>query len=241
MLVSIITACFNSQETIQQTINSVYNQSYKNIEYIIIDGMSSDKTVQIIKNNEERMVARGIKYKWISEKDCGIYDAFNKGIRLANGELIGIINSDDWYEDDAIIDVIEQYDDATDIYHGILKVFDNQKLIKILMTFSDDLDRGEMIQHPTCFIKKTLYSQLDFYNTNYKSASDLEFMLRAKKVNVKFKPIFKILANFSIGGISSSQISSYETLKIRFKYGIISKNKYYKQLLSLFVHKFWRR
>ena len=100
-LISIITVCFNSSKTIRQTIESVLNQTYTNIEYILVDGKSTDNTVAIIEEYAPQFTAKGIVYRWVSEPDAGIYDAMNKGIKLATGEWIGIINSDDWYELDA--------------------------------------------------------------------------------------------------------------------------------------------
>jgi len=107
-LISIITVCFNSENTIKDTIESVLNQTYKNIEYLIIDGKSSDETLNIIKSFEEKFNNSKITFKWISEADKGIYDAMNKGLKMANGELIGILNSDDWYELETVKIIVEK-------------------------------------------------------------------------------------------------------------------------------------
>ncbi|WP_418965060.1 glycosyltransferase, partial [Cetobacterium sp.] len=106
ILVSIVTVAYNSSKTIEKTIESVLNQSYKNIEYIIVDGESKDNTLEIIKKFQKNFENRGIKYKFISEKDNGIYDAMNKGISMCQGELVGMINSDDWYELDAVQNIV---------------------------------------------------------------------------------------------------------------------------------------
>lgn len=104
--ISIITVCFNSEKTIKDTIESVLNQTYPNIEYIIIDGNSVDKTIDIIKSYESSFEQKGISIHWISETDNGIYSAMNKGFALSNGELIGILNSDDWYSREAVSKIV---------------------------------------------------------------------------------------------------------------------------------------
>ena len=102
MLVSIVTVCYNSEKTIRKTIESVLAQTYGQVEYIIVDGASTDNTVAVAREYEEQFRQKGYTYRIVSEKDRGIYDAMNKGLALASGELIGIINSDDWYEPDAV-------------------------------------------------------------------------------------------------------------------------------------------
>lgn len=124
--VSIITVCFNSEKTIIDTLESVLNQSYENIEYIIIDGKSKDKTVDIIKRYENKFKEKKIEYKWISEKDSGIYEAMNKGINKSTGEVIGIINSDDWYEKNTVEKVMKEYKiKKFDMLYGNLRMIKN--------------------------------------------------------------------------------------------------------------------
>lgn len=150
-LVSIITVVFNGAKYIEQTINSVINQSYKNIEYIIIDGASTDGTIDIIKQYENK-----ISY-WKSEKDKGIYFAMNKGISLANGELIGILNADDFYLPDTIKKIIDA-DKLfhTDIYYGDIQyVSENGKSISFAKPDIFKMKEMPAIFHPTCFVKKS--------------------------------------------------------------------------------------
>ncbi|MCX5774208.1 MAG: glycosyltransferase, partial [Fusobacteria bacterium] len=134
--ISIITACYNSAKTITDTFNSILKQKYYNIEYIVIDGSSKDETVSIIQEYSSKFLNRGIEFKWISEKDSGIYDAMNKGIALATGEVIGIINSDDYYMENNILEDIMTrfYDETVDgIYGNIIFVDkeDNSRMVRI--------------------------------------------------------------------------------------------------------------
>jgi len=203
ILVSIITVVYNGEKYLQQTIDSIKTQSYKNIEYIIIDGGSTDNTINIIKNN------RDVISSWISEEDRGLYDAMNKGITLAKGELIGIVNSDDWYEEDTVETVVKAYQENPNksIFHGdrydILENGDkkrfnhNPSVLKFKyysMTFN----------HPTMFITATEYKE-HTYNINLASYADYQFVLEAwLKDSNKFFYINKVLSNFRLGGISAS-------------------------------------
>jgi len=203
ILVSIITVVYNGEKYLQQTIDSIKKQSYKNIEYIIIDGGSTDNTINIIKNN------RDVINSWVSEEDRGLYDAMNKGINLAKGELIGMVNSDDWYEEDTIETVVKAYQENPNksIFHGdrydILENGDkkrfnyNPSVLKFKyysMTFN----------HPTMFITATEYKE-HRYNIKLASHADYQFVLEAwLKDSNKFFYINKVLSNFRLGGISGT-------------------------------------
>jgi len=210
-LVSIITVVYNGEKYIEQTINSVYNQTYNNIEYIIIDGKSTDNTINIIKENEHKIT------DWISEEDDGLYDAMNKGVKRAKGELIGIINSDDWYELDAVETVVEHYlkHSAINLFHadrfdvypdGSRKIYPfNKSVLKfkyLSMTYN----------HPSMFITKREYER-HIYNTNLKVYSDFQFVLEAfLRDPSKILYINKPIVNFRLGGVSG-QIPLIENLK----------------------------
>ncbi|MGZ0015671.1 glycosyltransferase family 2 protein [Yeosuana sp. AK3] len=201
-LVSIITVVFNGEKYIQQTIDSVYNQTYKNIEYIIIDGVSTDSTINIIKNNQDKIS------RWISEPDKGIYDAMNKGVKMAKGELIGIINSDDWYNLDTIQIVVDKYlnHPTKKIFHGNrFDIFEN--LGKKEFQFNKSVFKFKYFcmtySHPAMFISKELY-KTNNYNTNLKLYSDYQFVLTEFLKNpIQFCYINKPLVNFRLGGESS--------------------------------------
>ena len=232
-LISIITVVYNGEKYLNQTIESVINQTYKNIEYIIIDGGSTDGTIEIIKKYE-----KNINY-WISEPDKGLYDAMNKGIQIANGDLIGMINSDDWYELDAVKTVVNTYlknptntifhADRFDVYpNGDKRVYkfntSKFKFKYISMTYS----------HPSMFISKKEYKK-HLYNTSLRVYSDYQFTLEAflKDPN-EFVHINKPIVNFRLGG-TSGQISFIRSLKENF---ILRKNAgmdFIKNIFSLSI------
>lgn len=198
--ISIITVVLNGEKTIEQTIQSVISQSYENIEYIIIDGKSSDGTIDIIK-----------KYKkyiniFKSEKDEGIYNAMNKGLSLSSGEIIGFINSDDWYEPNIIERVYKKflYTEAEVIY-GRLNLVDENENKKVLKNRPIENMVFEMaVPHPTVFIKKGVYEKFGGFNEKYRIAADYELMLRLYISGVKFSRLDEIVANFRLTGISSN-------------------------------------
>jgi glycosyltransferase involved in cell wall biosynthesis len=212
-LVSVITVVYNGENYIEQTINSVLNQSYKNIEYIVIDGGSKDNTVPLIKKYEDR-----IAY-WVSEKDSGISDAFNKGITRATGEIVGIINADDWYEPDTIsivVNAIGHYD----IAYGYVQYWSDFKKSFKQKSTVEYLEQHVSVIHPTVFIKKECYERFGAYNTSYKCAMDYELLLRLKINHCKFVYIPSILANMRWEGLSDQKwmLGCKETLKIKNHY-----------------------
>ena len=233
ILISIITPCFNSEKTIERTLESVLNQTYQNYEYIIVDGKSTDNTLSIIEKYKEKF---GDKLQVVSEKDSGIYDAMNKGINLATGELIGIVNSDDFYELDALENIVKEYNNEKyAVFYGMMRTIENNKESSIVI-YNHEFVKKKMITHPTCFVTKKLYSALGAYSLEYKSSSDYDFMLRvSQNKEVVFKPIYKVVSNFELGGISSTVVGEKESLEILKKYNIISTKKYYfkKFYLSL--------
>ena len=224
--VSIITVCFNSEKTIERTIKSVLEQTYKKLEYIIVDGKSTDKTLEIVE--KYRPLFKG-RMKVISEPDQGIYDAMNKGICNASGELIGIINSDDYYETDTVENVVAAMkDEDYQILYGMLRVIkENEDTRVIVMPKHENLE-NEMLAHPTCFVTKKVYSDFGMYDIKYRSCADHDFMLRMRKHSeVVFIPVYKLLANFTEGtGMSAQESSILEALGMLAEHGIISKTRY---------------
>ncbi len=199
-LISIVTVVFNGEKHLEQTILSVINQSYKNIEYIIIDGASTDRTPQIIKKYKSK-----INYS-VSEPDKGIYDAMNKGIKQAKGEYIGILNSDDFYEPDAvriIAEHIKQHSE-TDVFFGNLYIINPELPDKQLQTYkkSKKFEKQFSIWHPTVFIKKQTYDTFGIFDTSYKIAADYELLLRFYKKGCRFFYINEAITNFREGGVS---------------------------------------
>jgi glycosyltransferase involved in cell wall biosynthesis len=212
MKISIITVSYNSASTIKDTFDSIRIQNYNNIEYIVVDGGSTDETISIIKNNND------IISNWISEKDNGIFDAFNKGIALASGDIVGILNSDDFYTNKNVIsDVIKAFlDYKVDSVYGNLLYTDpvNTNIIKRKWIDKSPYDRnrfknGWMPAHPTFFVKKTKYILHGLFNTSLTSGGDYELMLRFLfKYRISSYHIPKILVKMRAGGNSNSSIKN---------------------------------
>ena len=207
-LLTIITVVLNGEKYIEQTIDSVFNQRYKNIEYIIIDGGSTDNTLNIIEKYSNKL-----DY-WQSEKDQGLYFAMNKGISLAKGELIGILNADDYYSEDATTYVIDAYiKTQADVLHGdILLITD--KASERMKPDIHKMKEQPSIFHPTCFVKKTVYDDIGAFNTRYKISADYDFLLRCLTHNFSFYYIPYVLTNFRVGGMSASCASNIEGYQI---------------------------
>lgn len=201
-LVTIITVVYNGQDYIQDAIESVLKQTYGKIEYIIIDGGSTDFTIDKIRYYEKAITF------WVSEPDRGIYDAMNKGVSFANGDIIGILNSDDWYEHDAVESIIEAYCNNLDseIFHGKLNVVsESGVLVKTKAHRNFPIIRllSTPFKHPTCFVKSDLYNKIGTYNISYKVAADYDFMLRAIKNCAKSTFVNKPITNLRQVGVST--------------------------------------
>ena len=210
MRVSIITVCFNSAATIVDTIKSIDRQNYKNIEHIIIDGISTDGTLELIKNS-------GFTGKLISEKDYGLYDAMNKGIRMATGDIVGILNSDDFYPDNNVInDVVEHFSGRDcDAVYADLDFINVSKPKKIVRKWRsghfryEKFNFGWMPPHPTFFVKREVYEQYGTFNTGLRSAADYELILRFLYVNkVKAEYLPRVLVHMRAGGVSNRNFSN---------------------------------
>ncbi len=233
MLFSIITVCFNSERTIERTIKSVLDQTCQDYEYIIIDGASNDRTPDIIHQYESLF---GGKMKLISEEDQGIYDAMNKGIRMASGELIGIVNSDDYYEKDALENVSEAYEgyDYTIIY-GLLRTVLDGKEVMVHLKNHEFLEK-DMITHPTCFITRKTYERFGGYSLRYPYSADYEFMLRIRnEEDVRFVKLYTIISNLSLGGVSGTVKGYRDTMKLLHEYGLIESRKYYFEMIKSWI------
>ncbi|MEQ9007494.1 MAG: glycosyltransferase family 2 protein [Ekhidna sp.] len=206
VLISIITVVLNGEKYIEQTIQSVISQSYKNIEYIVIDGGSQDNTLNIIKKYDHQ-----IDY-WISEADKGIYDAMNRGIGLATGELVGILNSDDWYVQNAIDKVIDIYtknrsNDLLIITGAMYRVNVEEKIkFKLLKSEADLKNRinvGMPINHPATFVTKATYQKIGKFDPKYCVCGDYEFLFRAYYSNeVRFIFTNDVLTYMRLDGMS---------------------------------------
>ncbi len=210
MKVSIITATFNSASTIADTLESVRIQTYPTIEHIIVDGLSTDNTLTIV-NNAQRIE------QVVSEKDNGIYDAMNKGIALTNGEIIGILNSDDFYAHEKVIEEVVALFEETDcdaVYGNLIFVHpDNpKKVLRKWIAGGYDLNlflKGWMPPHPTFFVKKSIYDQLGNFNIALRSSADYELLLRFLYVNkIKVEYLHDVLVHMRSGGQSTKSFSN---------------------------------
>lgn len=206
-LVSIITVVFNGESELEETIQSVIKQSYKNIEYIIIDGASCDRTLEIIRQYESQ-----IDY-WCSEPDAGIYDAMNKGIKVAQGQIIGLINCGDSYLEKAIAEIVKIYNKHSQDYPllvmtGAMYRFDPEKNYQFRIGKNQELletkiNRGMPLNHPATFITKQTYDKLGSFNEEYRICGDYDLVFRFYHNSlVKFIFTDRELANMKLGGIS---------------------------------------
>lgn len=237
VFISIVTPSFNSEKTIGKTIEQVLKQTYQYFEYIIIDGGSTDNTVSII---ESYLPKFNGKLRFISEKDNGIYDAMNKGIKMSKGELVGIINSDDYYEENCLENIVKQYDinQKYKILYGAIRIIDNEENELEIAFVNHRNMMNRMIFHPATFISKSIYDDFYYYDTKYKYSSDLDFMYKAiSNDKISFCPVYHVLSNFRIGGGSFSYKAMEETNKINLLYHTISKKKYFIECVKLKIHK----
>lgn len=205
---SIITVSYNSEKTIERTIISMLSQSHTNYEYIIIDGGSKDGTNAIIEKLKPQFNGN---FTHISEPDKGIYDGMNKGITLAKGKIVGLLNSDDYYYEDSLSKVYKAYleTDGKTIISGelIFKGDNGEQLLRTseerFLNKTNQYKNG--VRHPATFVPKLIYDAVGLFNLNYKIAADAELMLRIYKSNFKFKFINETLIVMSDGGASNSK------------------------------------
>ena len=219
MKISIITITYNSASYLPDTIGSIRAQSYPNLEFIVVDGGSNDGTLDIIKSNAD------IITKWVSEPDNGISDAFNKGIRMATGDVIGIINSDDMLAANALSTINARIEADTDVFYGNVE------------NFGDDIDKtyvtkpGELsglyvsmtLIHPAVFVRKSAYDKYGVFNLDYKCCMDRDLLLRMYSNGAKFQYVDETLARYRHGGINQRTYVTttvVEGEKISIEYGM---------------------
>lgn len=214
MKISIITVTYNSASTIEQTIQSVLNQSYTNIEYIIVDGVSTDGTLDILNRYKSRI------HKIVSEKDKGIYDALNKGIDLATGDVIGILHSDDFYMSSNIIENVANSfnQNQCDALYANLYYVDKDNTDKIKRKWhSGNYSEGSFLNgwmppHPTFFVKKEIYNKFGKFDLQFTSAADYELMLRfIHKNKIKLAYLNEFIVKMRVGGKSNVTVKNRVT------------------------------
>jgi glycosyltransferase involved in cell wall biosynthesis len=236
MKISIITVCYNSIVTLETTIKSVINQSYSDIEYIVVDGGSTDGTLDLIDKYKKFID------KTISGPDSGIYDAMNKGILMASGDLIGILNSDDFFYDNKVISRIVEYHlkNSIDISVGNIVQHNDNKIIRIYSSkkwLPEKLKIGFMPPHPSMFVKKSIYDEYGLYKLNYLVAADYELMIRFFiKHNLSWGHNGITTTKMLIGGVSSSGLKSYRQITKDILQGFSENNiKVFKLFIKLRV------
>jgi glycosyltransferase len=209
MKVSIITVAFNNKIFMEHCIKSVLDQTYKNIEYIVVDGNSTDGTLEVVKRYEGKIS------KWISESDSGIYDAMNKGISMATGDIIGFLNSDDVYADKTVVeDVVDIFmKNKIDSSYGDLVYVDKDDLNKVVRRWKsgnfnrETFKKGWHPPHPTFFVKRTIYDAFGGFNLKYKIGADYELMLRflfKHRISTCYIP--RVCIKMRVGGRSNRSL-----------------------------------
>lgn len=217
-MISIITATFNSAKTLKDTIQSVLRQTNKDFEYLIIDGGSTDETIDMVKSYESEFSGR---LKWVSEKDQGIYDAMNKGIKMASGDVVGILNSDDYFTSD---DILQTVDNAfksheIDAIYGDIHFIRDGNPQKCVRYYSSRMFRpfwlrfGFMPAHPSFYCKREVFEKAGLYSLDYKIGADYEMMVRLfKRHKIKSLYVNKDFVTMRTGGASNNNVRSRLTL-----------------------------
>lgn len=223
--VSIITVTYNSEATLKRTIESVLAQTMPPKEYLIVDGCSTDSTLSIAESFRGSFDEKGIVYSVISEEDNGIYDAMNKGIRLAMGDIIGMINSDDWYEPCAVETVIRTYNEEPfDLFYADLRMHMPGGGTFIKRAKNRRYATSRDWNHPTTFITKEMYDKYNYRNDTIHD--DYDLILRLKKAGAKIVIRNEVLADFTMNGTSHERNIKKAVDRVRIKYGIYRDNGY---------------
>ena len=211
MKISIITVVWNNTATIKDAINSVLGQTYENIEYIVVDGASTDGTVEIVQSYGDKIT------KFVSEKDKGIYDGLNRGVALATGDVVAFLHSDDLYESDSVVEMIArefEADSSLDgVYGDLIYTYkdDTSKVLRYWKSREFDvslLARGWMPAHPTLFLKREVYERFGEFDLDFKIAADYDFMLRVLKSGIKVKYLPSVLYKMRVGGESNKSLKN---------------------------------
>lgn len=245
-LVTIVTGTFNSEKYIADCVTSISNQNYQNIEHIIIDGASKDKTIETINKTKNKVV------KIVSEPDNGIYDAMNKGLKLAKGEILGILNSDDFYNsNDVITKVVNAFvENDVDCVYGDLYYVDAENTDKVVRNwvtgpyFDNGFRKGWHPAHPSFFVKRSVYEKYGYFDEELSLAADFELMLRfieKEKLKTHYLPFSMV--RMRLGGATSKSLKNIiegnkqcikafkkNNLKAPFMYSAIRLSKKLKQL-----------
>lgn len=222
--ISIITATWNSDATLEDTLKSVLDQTYGNVEHVIIDGNSTDKTMDLVRRYADLYRQRGFELKWLSEKDHGIYDAMNKGIKLASGDIVGLLNSDDFYTSPTVLaKVAEVFNgedgDQVDAVYGDIHYVNPNNLHRCVRYYSSKkfkrsrMRMGFMPAHPSFYCRREIYSEYGLFDTDFKIAADFEQLLRLIYIHrIRTRYVPADFVTMRTGGASSSGLSSHKRI-----------------------------
>lgn len=224
MKISIITITYNSAKTVQRALESVQSQTYKDIEHVIVDGASTDGTKELI----ETYAKQHTNVRWISEKDKGIYDAINKGIKLATGDIIGFLHSDDMlYSADSIGQIAAAFEDKNvDVVYGDLQYCSGGKVVRRWKSNDFNpraLKYGWMPPHPTVYVRREVYQQVGEYDEWFRISADYDMMLRIFTAGYKSKYIPEVLVSMETGGASNKNTKA-RLSKTQEDYIVLKKN-----------------
>lgn len=221
--ISVITATYNSAETVEDTLKGVLSQTYGNIEHIIVDGGSKDDTMEIVKRYANSYRSRGLELKWISEADNGIYDAMNKGIALGSGDIVGLLNSDDFFTSPTVLEKValelSSNNPGIDAVYGDIHYVNPDKLSKCVRYYSSKgftrkrMRMGFMPAHPSFYCRREIYKKYGLFDTSFKIAADFEQLLRLiyiHRIKTTYIPIDFV--TMRTGGASSSGFSSHKRI-----------------------------
>ncbi len=245
MKISIITATYNSAKTVTDTLESVLRQSYNDYEYLIVDGASKDETMTVVKEYESRFEGR---LRYISEPDKGLYDAMNKGLKMATGDVVGILNSDDFYTSDDALQTIADAFNANDIdaTYGDIHFVNDDDLTKMVRYYSSSVFKrsymrfGLMPAHPSFYCKKSVYEKYGYFDTSYRVAADFENLLRLIFIN-KIKTLYipKDFVTMRTGGASTAGFGSRRQI-MRDHLRAMKQNGVYSNMFLLSLRYFYK-
>ena len=224
---TVVTVVYNAESILAKTIESVLNQSYAPYEYLIIDGKSTDNTIEIADSYKDRFAEKHITYRVISEKDTGIYNAMNKGVRMATGDFLSFLNAGDWYETDALQKVNNFYhQDSFDLTYGGLNYINPNGSVTVKMSKYDKFPvTSRHWNHPSMFLKREIYQKYGF-DERFRAYADFHLYTKLRKTNTKIRVIPEIITNFPADGISTDVRMKKVLSRAKEKYCIYRDNGY---------------